>query len=465
MNNKNEQKQNFITCRRGIALAITLIVLVVLSVVTATLAVRVGQVRQRQQYMMDYQKARYGLDSAMKYAMTVLPEKKFQLVDRNDAPDFSDLFWLDREQYLSYIDAWAAGSEPEKIKKYLKNLDVPESEILEKKASQSLFGQLLSKYIDQDEPEIDLNDPNVGIDEFMEYFDPNQIIVPGPYGPAWPNVIEPVTLEIGECQVTIAIEDESAKMPLSWLVTNNLSANKQAKTALQTFADWMEVSEDTTSELVEQLEILSEEKVFQLSYSTVLLPVEKTTPAKPAVSPTSRTRVSSRRRALPQRAAQSQPSTQSKVRAEVAHAADFAKLFHSSLLNIEPLAVPQKDKAFEKESALKYMALWGSQRININTAPRQVLQAAFTFGGSPHEIADEVILARKKKPIKSIAQLKSALPSYSSSIDRAAPYIDTESKFFSVRVTSRCGKAKASSVAAVIKEGKQMERLVMLYGQ
>jgi type II secretory pathway component PulK len=121
--------------------------------------------------------------------------------------------------------------------------------------------------------------------------------------------------------------------------------------------------------------------------------------------------------------------------------------------------------AFENESALKYMALWGSQRININTAPRQVLQAAFTFGGNPDEIADAVILARKEKPIKNIGELKSALPSYSSSVDRAAPYIDTESKFFSVRVTSRCGRAKVSSVATVIKEGKQMERLMMLYGR
>jgi hypothetical protein len=464
MVNKNEQKLNIPDCRRGIVLAITLMVLVVLSVLTATLAVRVAQVRQRQQYMMDYQKARYGLDSAMKYAMTILPEKKFPLVVRKDAPDFSDLFWLSREEYLSYVDAWAAGTEPELIKSYLKKPQDDESDVLKKEASQSVFGQLLSKYMGtDDEP----NEPNsADVDDFMEYFDPNQIVVPGPYGPAWPNVIEPVKLEIGECEVTIAIEDENAKMPLSWLVTSNMTTNKQAKAALQTFAEWMDVSEDTATELVRQLEALSKHKMFKLSYSTVLLPAEKPTtvsPPPPAAQTTGRIR--NRRPPRPANTAQPQPQAQQKARAEVAHAADFAKLFHSSLLNIEPLAVPQKDMAFENESAMKYMALWGSQRININTAPRQVLQAAFTFGGNPDEIADAVILARKEKPINTMDELKSALPSYSSSVDRAAPYIDTVSKFFSVRVTSRCGRAKVSSVAAVIKEGKQMERLMMLYGR
>jgi hypothetical protein len=454
------------SCRRGIALAITLMVLVVLVTITAVLAVRIAQVRQRQQYMMDYQKARYGLDSAMKYAVTVLPDMKFSLVERKDAPDFSDLFWLNREQYLRYIDAWAAGAEPEQIKNYLKKTDAGNSGILKKEESQSLFGQLLSKYMGQDDQNHDPNDPN---STDLEYYDPNQIVVPGPYGPAWPNVVEPVKLEIGDCEVTIAVEDENAKMPLSWLVTSDLTTNKQAKVALQTFAEWMKISEETATGLVKQLEELSKHKLFKLSYSTIMLPVDTSAPNKPAlqkqpVSPASR--IGSRRRVTPtQRTVRPQPGPQQKVRPEVAHAADFAKLFHSSLLNIEPLTIPQKEMAFEDESAMKYLALWGSQRININTAPRQVLQAAFTFGGNPEEIADAVILARKEKPIKTVAQLQSSLPVYSGSIERAAPYIDTESKFFSVHVTSRCGRAKVSSVAAVIKEGKQMERLMMLYGR
>lgn len=446
-------------------------VLVVLVTVTTTLAVRVAQVRQRQQYIMDYQKARYGLDSAMKYALTVLPEKKFTPIARKDAPDFSDLFWLTREQYLNYVNAWASSVEPELLAQYLKKVDDDQSDVLKQEDSRSLFSQMLSKFMEQQEQQTDPNDSNsIGLDELLENFDPNQIVVPGPYGPAWPNVIEPIKLEIGECKVTIAVEDENAKMPLSWLVTDNVATNKQARVALQTFAEWMSISRETAAELTRQLEQLSQHKMFKLSYSTVVLPPEKTnTPQPAAQQPPARTvgRAGSRRRLLTPKAeqAKTQTQTQSKTRPEVAHAADFAKLFHSSLLNIEPLALPLENTAFENESAIKYLALWGNQRININTAPRQVLEAAFVFGGNPDEVAKAVILERKEKPIKSTAQLKSALPEYSSSIDRAAPYIDTESKFFTIRITSRCGRAKVSSVAAVIKEGKQMEKLIMLYGR
>jgi type II secretory pathway component PulK len=468
MKERDHKQQGPADRRRGVALAITLMMLVVLGVVTAALAVRVAQVRQRQQYIMDYQKARYGLDSAMKYALTVLPEKKFTLVQRKDAPDFSDLFWLSREQYLRYLDAWAADAEPEQLQKYLKKSETQKSDNLSKENSQSLFGQLLSKFMGQDEKENEPNDlNNLDPNAPPEYVDPNQIVVPGPYGPQWPNVIEPIKLEIGECEVAIAVEDENAKMPLSWLVTSNLESNKQAKVALQTFAEWMAVDEETVASLAKELEELSKHKLFKMGYSTILLPVDsKTSSSQPSQQPQpARRSVATRRRTAAPQPAQQQQVQQQKVRPEVAHAADFAKLFHSSLLNTEPLAVPRMEMAFEDESPMKYLALWGSQRVNINTAPRQVLEAAFTFGGKPVEVAEAIILARKEKPVKSVAELQSTLSDYRDSIRQAAPYIDVESKFFSIRVTSRCGSAKVSAVAAVIKEGKQMERLTILYGR
>jgi len=477
MKERDHKQQGPADRRRGVALAITLMMLVVLGVVTAALAVRVAQVRQRQQYIMDYQKARYGLDSAMKYALTVLPEKKFTLVQRKDAPDFSDLFWLSREQYLRYLDAWAADAEPEQLQKYLKKSETQKSDNLSKENSQSLFGQLLSKFMGQDEKKNEPNDlNNLDPNAPPEYVDPNQIVVPGPYGPQWPNVIEPIKLEIGECEVAVAVEDENAKMPLSWLVTSNLESNKQAKVALQTFAEWMAVDEETVASLAKELEELSKHKLFKMGYSTILLPVDASPspdssaqqqqqPQQPNRRRSITNQASTRRRAAAQQPTQPQMQPQKKARPEVAHAADFAKLFHSSLLNTEPLAVPRMEMAFEDESPMKYLALWGSQRVNINTAPRQVLEAAFTFGGKPEEVAEAIILARKEKPVKSVAELQSTLSDYRDSIRQATPYIDVESKFFSIRVTSRCGSAKVSAIAAVIKEGKQMERLTILYGR
>lgn len=452
--------------RPGIALAITLVVLVVLSVTTTILAVRVAQVRQRQRYIMDYQKARYGLDSAMKYILAVMPEKTISLADRKDAPDFSDLFWLTREQYLNYISAWAETAEPEQIKKYLKPAKETEEAISED--ASSLFAKLIAKMMGKDE-QTDPNSPNR--DESAQdvtYVDPEQIVVPGPYGPPWPNVIEPIELNIGDSRITITIEDENAKMPLSWAVTSNINVNKQARAAMLNFSELMMMDEQTVENLFTELNELGKRKLFQLNPTAVMLTVQTAQPQQAQTQAQSRQFTTSRttqRRTATQPAVQPPQQTQQQARPAVGHAADFAKLFHSSLLDLETLSVPLPDKAFDDESPMKYLALWGSQRINVNTAPRQVLEAAFTFGGSPEEIADKIIRLRREKPFKTIADLRDQMFGDLNAIDRAAPYIDVKSNFFSIRITSRCGSARTSAVAAVIKEGKQMERLIILYGR
>jgi type II secretory pathway component PulK len=131
-------------------------------------------------------------------------------------------------------------------------------------------------------------------------------------------------------------------------------------------------------------------------------------------------------------------------------------------LDTERLAWALPDTGYRNESPLKYLALWGSQRVNINTAPRHVLEAAFTFGGDAREIAHEIILMRQEEPFKDIDELKTKLYGYSDSIRKVAPYITTTSKFFAVKVTARTGVARASSVATVVREGKNVQRIAVL---
>ena len=114
---------------------------------------------------------------------------------------------------------------------------------------------------------------------------------------------------------------------------------------------------------------------------------------------------------------------------------------------------------------MKYLALWGSRRVNINTAPRHVLEAALTFGGNAAEIADELIRKRRQKPYKTVDELESGLYGYSQSIKRAKPYLITASTLFSIRVTAVCGTAKTVSVAPVIKDSKGVKRLVIVSGR
>jgi Tfp pilus assembly protein PilX len=80
--------------RRGIVLLVTLVLLIVLSMLGYTLCSRLAARKHRDQYIIDYQAARYACDSATKYALAGLVEiESPALVVRADEPDFSDLFY------------------------------------------------------------------------------------------------------------------------------------------------------------------------------------------------------------------------------------------------------------------------------------------------------------------------------------------------------------------------------------
>ncbi len=140
------------------------------------------------------------------------------------------------------------------------------------------------------------------------------------------------------------------------------------------------------------------------------------------------------------------------------------RLLHSSLIDTEVLARPTIISERRKESALKYMGMWGSRKVNINTAPRHVLEAAFTFGGDADEIAEEIIQRRRIKPFTNIEELKRALFGYSNAIEKCEKYITTASSFFTIKVTAVSGVARTSAVIAIMKEGKKIQKIAVISG-
>jgi len=128
------------------------------------------------------------------------------------------------------------------------------------------------------------------------------------------------------------------------------------------------------------------------------------------------------------------------------------------MLDRDILAMPLPGTGWRHESPLKYLGLWGSQKVNINTAPRHVLEAALTFGGQAPEIAHDIIKARQEKPFKTIKELKDKFYGYSAEIKKAEPYLTTTSTFLAIKVTAVSGSAKTSSVATVVKRGKNVKR-------
>jgi hypothetical protein len=431
----------------GIVLLVTMVLLVVLSILGYTLTTRIWAQKHRNQYIIDYTKARYACDSAVKYAMATLNDiNTTQLVVRDNEPDFSDLFRFNDTEYKEYIEKWFSENAAEKDK-----------------ISENSSGDVndTNNPVDTKDfnSERDVNyagDTNntPGIFDLNE---PNATVVRGPYGPQWPLITAPAEFEIGSVKVKVEIEDENAKYPIGWAMLDDPNLVREAAAGFETFCEWMNVSSTDVESLDKEFKEISKIKPFKTDFQPIKVAEEVTKTGTPPIA----TRPSLRRR-LPARPSYKQ-IIEKTIPASV-HIKDFAKLFHSSLIDIDVLAKPTVISQMRKESTLKYMGMWASSKVNVNTAPRQVLEAAFTFGGDAREITEEIIQQRKVKPFESIESLRKALFRYSDSIKKCENYITTSSNFFTIRVTATSGVAQVSAVIAIMKTGKTMEPIALISG-
>jgi hypothetical protein len=296
----------------------------------------------------------------------------------------------------------------------------------------------------------DINDIN-DVRAVTDFGEPNSLTIPGPYGPPWPLVTEAKEFQIGSATVTIEIEDENAKYPLGWVLMDDKELEREAVAGFETFCEWMDVNEAYIDSLKEQFKQVGEIRPFKVKFKA----------KKKRVRTLDRSTQSTRRRGSKPRYKYKtrtiSASTQASQQAE-----DFSKLLHSSLIDAELLARPTVVSESRKESALKYMCLWASRKVNINTAPRHVLEAAFTFGGNADRIAEEIIRRRHIEPFESVSELRSTLLGYRDSIEKCERFITTTSTFFTIKVKAVSGVAKASMLIGVMKQGNKMKKIAVV---
>ena len=412
--------------RSGIVLLVTVVLLVVLATLGYILSSRVATQRHRNQYIIDYSKARYGCDSAVRYAIATLEDIAPQLVSRPNEPDFSDLFALDDIEYHGLLAQWNLGpqftvSGSGKASSDMEDLDG--------------VGKLGPG-----------GSPTAGFDSF------DSMSIRGPYGAPWPFVTEPVEFEIGSATVRIEIEDENAKYPLGWALLDDIKIKREVDAGFVTFCEMARLDAGQIDALTGQLAQVGEIKPFKQEFKTITKMVK--VPAKTTSTSRSRTtrtpRTKSQRKAI---------SASQQVSEQTAH---FAKIFHSSLIDTEALARPTIVAEDRKESPLRYIGMWGSRTVNINTAPRHVLEAAFIFGGNQVEIAEAIIQLRKENVFGTIDELKDELFRFSDSIGNCAQYIATTSRFFTIKITAVSGAAKASSIIAITKDGDTIKQIAAI---
>lgn len=425
--------------RAGIVLLITLVLLVVLSTLGYTLNARVAAQRHRDQYVIDYSQARYSCDSAVKYALATLEDLEPELISRPNCPDFSDIYAMSEEDYQKLLEQLA--------------LEAGYLDDKEDKSSES-YSDLLRNLEANDVGDSNDSDDNIDADPL------DLVEIPGPYGPAWPFVTEPTEFELGTAKVKIEIEDENAKYPLGWALLGDPKIKREAQAGFETFCEWMGMSAEDMTLLEEQLAVVGEIRPFQVDFKPITRTERTTTPNPPTATKSSSSSSATTRTRRPLTRVRRKTVSAAQQIAE--QSALYARLLHSSLLDTEALARPLVVSQNRKESVLKYLGTWASMKVNINTAPRHVLEAAFMFGGDADKIADEVIRRRRVKPFDSINELKELLYRYSDSIKKCENFITTTSSFFTIRVRAVSGGAEASSIIAITKDGKKVQRVAVI---
>jgi DNA uptake protein ComE-like DNA-binding protein len=447
-------KKNVSNCRSrsGIVLLVTLVLLVVLAIVGYTLTCRLATQRHRSQYIIDYQTARYGCGSAVKYALATLEDIEPWLISRPNEPDFSDLFYLTEEEYDLLLAEWAAAGVLHRAQGMSDPNDVND---INNMSGMSNLDTIMRGY--DANGLSDLNDMN-NMAALADSNDPNSLVIRGPYGPAWPLVTEPLEFKIGTASVKIEIEDENAKYPICWMLLKDEKVQREIVAGFETFCEWMDVNEFEIESLEQQLDDVKQIKPFKLTFKevTTRVPVRGGTSRRSKTTSRSRTRRKSIHRTRRVKVSAAKQFAE--------QSADLSKLLHSSLVDRDLLARPTILSDRRAESALKYTGTWGSGKVNINTAPRQVLEAAFSFGGDAAEIAEEIIQQRRTDPFDSIDDLKGKLLGRSESIRKCEDYITMNSTFFTIRVTAVSGVAEASAVIAITKQGKQVRKIAIITG-
>ncbi len=406
-------------------LLVTLVILVILSTLGYTLSAQVAARRHRDRFIVDYAQAQYACTSAMKYAMTSLADLQPSVVRDPNAPDFSDVFAMTEPQYQELLAQLAAE----------RAID-----------ARRLSGGGTTR----NTRATDANDLN-------QYSATASVTIPGPYGPRWPLVTEPVEFEIGSAKVTIEIEDENAKYPLGWALIQEEKLKAEAGAGFVTFCEWMGYRPNEIQGLREDLAAVGKVRPFAVEFKALSVATTAPTSLRERVTRTS--------------TAGSKTPVQRPMRTTVTvteqmdqQNAAFARLFHSSLIDTEIFTRPSVVSSTRNESAMKYLGLWATRQVNINTAPRHVLEAALTLGSiaDAPKIADAIIQRRRVKPFSDIEDAKKDIFRHAAAIEKCQAFLTTTSTAFTVRVTAVSGVARTVAVAGVTKDGRKVKRIAVI---
>jgi len=131
----------------------------------------------------------------------------------------------------------------------------------------------------------------------------------------------------------------------------------------------------------------------------------------------------------------------------------FAARWYAEFLRQQEDYIPKWSRAaaVPQTSFMDYLGWWGHNRININTAPYEVLLAAFSPMGIDKQTISEIVQYRRDNPFKSLGDLRN-IRKIDTDTRRAIINLSTvNSDTFSVYVRADMGRAHYSLIGGINK--------------
>jgi hypothetical protein len=255
------------------------------------------------------------------------------------------------------------------------------------------------------------------------------------------------TFQMGDATVTIKIYDENAKYPVLWSMGSPYSRGGRPSDKFIPELGKLLNSPDKTAGYAQGL-------VSELARSIRLPPQEivatkdnrSTRRSKGKENPTTEQSAVwiSKRRPLSVRKRMAQNDERYQLMAT------FAEQWYQQVADNPEYQLLREPMTDRSGNFMEYLGLWGHNRINLNTAPAEVIEIAFSEMGLTRDIAQAIVEYRKKKPLLGTGQLKE--------IDSIQPFLQviqslsvTQSDSFSIQIKAQSGRSQYFLLAGIYK--------------
>lgn len=296
-----------------------------------------------------------------------------------------------------------------------------------------IFGRLPNAPTEETEPP----DPN----SLLDGLDPNGLGSGGEDPNDWAFFVEELPeketfvvkteeLEIGEAEVTIEIQDESAKWPMLWLLRSPFRGSDAQKQFLS-YAKEMNFESGDARRTVKLV------KSIGRKLDKLLPPPE----VQVQVRTTSRRRARRRFRNYNKRLEEEQK------RREVM--GEFARQWQEALNTEEDYQVLQEYLPEKANGFNDFLGVWGSNVININTASAEVIESAFNGLGITGQNAEAIVAFRETTRFNNKSELNNVPGLKKQMVTRMLPLVTVKSDSYSVYVTARLGRTEYNLIGSV----------------